>query len=337
VTATPIETLSRLAAASAQQLDLLAARPLPEDVAELVDTYALLGWAQARAEATLLGALDALDPRTGGGVAQPESAYRELRRRAFDLLARAGELYDRFEPAFARLVHGGSAWPAQPTLARADRGDGRPLYYYRNTYKRAQQLPPAQRRAEHEARVRRFEAEGGRWSDLITATPGIFDRLPHNVRYDYVLLADGTLRLCANDDSVPAKPGHSLLATGGREYDEAAVLLAGELWVYRDSAGDTEAVVIANNSGHFKPEFEDLVNALPPMQRLGLDPSLALLFGGPNNLDGMFEEIGENCHADDARSRLPPDARELLAAAVAAQETLLSVRSWRPPGGGSPD
>jgi hypothetical protein len=326
-----VEALCRLANASTEATTALAGRPLPEGIRALTDWYVSLGWAQARAEACLIGALDALDPRTGGGVAQPAQAYWELRRRAFALLSAIGEAYNRVEPVFARLVHGNSTWPAQPRAELPDRGDGRPLYTYGNTYKERRPLTPAERRAEHDERVQRFESRGGRWSDIITAAHGIFDRLAHNVRYDYVLLADGTLRLAANDDSIPASPGHSLLATGSPAFSEEPVLLAGELWVYRDSAGDTEALVIANNSGHYKPAFADLQNALPYLGRLGLDPSLVVLFGGPNNLPSMFEEMSERCRIANAAARLPPDGRELLATATPASCDLVSVRTWRSP------
>ncbi len=321
----PVEALAHLITEAEHRLQRLADRALPSSVAALIDWYLELGWAQASCEAALLGALDALDPRTGGGVAEPRAVYAAMRQRAFAALARVGEAFDRVEPAFAQLVHQGAAWPAQPIQVADDRGDGRPLYHYQNSFKRQPGLTAAERRAEYDKRVADFVAKGGRFEDIITATPGVFDRLTAGVRYDYVMDGDGTLRLYPTpprDDDALAKPGHSLLAVGGPEFRDVRALLAGEIWVYRDTAGDTECVVVANNSGHFKPTFADLPNALPHLARLGLPADRVILFGGPNNLPSMLAEIGRKCGVADAGADLPPPAADLLTAATRSARPL---------------
>jgi hypothetical protein len=300
----------------------------PQTPHALAQLYGHLGGAIASTEACLLSALDALDPRTGGGVSQPAAAYAAVRQRAFDLLREAGRQFNRIEPAFGPLVHGPGAWPNQPVIVQPDRGDGRPLYNYVNSYKKPPGLSDAQRRAEHQERVERFASRGGRYDAIEVATPGVFEGLEPGVRYDYVLSAKGTLRLHPNVGDGP-KPGHSLLATGGPEFVDEPVLLAGELWVYKDTAGDVEAVVVANNSGHFKPAFDDLPNATPTLEGLGLPSSKIVYFGGPNNLPSLMEEIGQNCGLGDLSALLPPSPLEILQRlSDPPREDLVSVRTW---------
>ena len=71
----------------------------------------------------------------------------------------------------------------------------------------------------------------------------------------------------------------------------------------KDAAGDVEAVVIANNSGHYKPRFEDLETAVPHLASLGIPAERVVLFGGPNNLDAVFREIHEK-QPDAAQGRI---------------------------------
>jgi len=330
----PVELLSREVDGARQILSAVAATALPEDARSLAEVYRELGGAVASAEACLLSCLDALDARTGGGVAQPAAGYAEIRKRAFALLREAGHQFDRFEPAFGPLVHGPNAWPNQPVAVREDRGDGRPLYVYDNTYKQPPGLTREQRLAEHRERVDNFRKKGGSFDQIITAEPGTFATLAHRERYDYVLGTDGTLRLHANPpgDEGPPKPGHSLLATGSAEFKDEPSLLAGELWVIKDSAGDVEAVVVANNSGHFKPSFEDLPNATEALEALGIPRAKVIFFGGPNNLPSMMEEIGSNCGLGDLSDLLPPEPTDILARLAAkSPEDSLSVRGWQSP------
>lgn len=329
----PIPVLDHELNVGLDKLQGVAAVPTPETPEQLIAVYADLGRAQASAEACLLSTVDALDPKTGGGVSQPVTAYRALRARAFEILRGAGRQYARLEPAFGRIVHGDGGWVRQPLEVNPDRGDGRPLNHYVNTYKRMPGLTPEQRRAEHDERVATFKRKGGRFENLITAERGTFETLNDRLRYDYVMLPDGTLRLHPNapdGHGRDVKPGHSLLATGSPEFIDEPVLLAGEIWVYKDTAGDVEAIVVANNSGHFKPEFEDLVNALEPIERLGIPRDKIVLFGGPNNLPSLFEEIAENCSVEDPSAMLPPDPAELLEALSHPERKtdLVSVRTW---------
>lgn len=312
--ALPSPVLDHLLHQAAALVDQVANAPLPQTMEELAATYARLGQGVAGAEAALLGALDALDPKTGGGAAKPAGPYERIRAAAFARLQTSGAAFAKMSAAFDALVHTGHAWPARPVVLAQDRGDGQPLRAYENTFKNAASLTPAQRHAEFDARVSKFQARGGRFEDIITAHAGVFQELPSNLRHDYVLLPDGTLRLFPNekdDDSGPVKPGHSLLAEGGPSFGDHKALLAGELWVLKDSAGDVEAVMVANNSGHFKPGFEDLPNAIPALMRLGIPKEKIVLMGGPNNLDAMFREMGAKDPA--ITPRLPPNPWDILA------------------------
>jgi hypothetical protein len=306
-----------------RSLEALAGAPLPTTPQALVDAYASLGKAAANTEAVLIAALDALDPRTGGGRAHPAAPYEAVRTRCFELLRRAGALFNTLEPAFSTVVHGGKAWPSQPVQVAADRGDGEPLRLYRNTFKKGKVLTQAERRAEYQERVQRFVARGGRFDDIVAATPATLAALPSGVHFDYVMREDGSLRLGRLDQD--PKPGHTLLAGAGPAFWDQPVRAAGELWVLKDSAGDVEAVIVANNSGHYKPAFADLQNTLPALEALGIPRERIVLFGGPNNLPSMFEEMAAKFAGLDVERALPPDPASLRAELERAYDPL-SVR-----------
>jgi len=108
------------------------------------------------------------------------------------------------------------------------------------------------------------------------------------------------------------KAGHSLLIGVGADFEDRDVLSAGELWLLKDSAGDLEAVIIANNSGHFKPAFNTLPNTIPGLRRLGLPEDRIVLFGDPNNIAAIFREINELHGITELEKRLPPAPASLL-------------------------
>ena len=327
----PVERLHRPLEEARARLEELARAPAAENVFELAAAYGDLGQAQSVIEAVLVATLDALDPRTGGGVAQPRAGYDVLRARTFAALRRAGQIFAHLEPQFAGLVHGGAAWPSQPVEVSPDRGDGEPLRYYRNTYKRPPGLSPEQREAEQARRMGEFVAAGGDPGDILVADGELMASLRDRERYDYVLRADGSLRLYSNAPEVDPKPGHSLLAAGlpGDDAD-APVLLAGELWIYRDTAGDLEALVIANNSGHFKPRYEDLENAIPHLEALGIPAAKIVTFGGPNNLPALFMEMAGQAGLEDPESYQPEDPAVLLGQLRGGgTRTPLTVRGWK--------
>lgn len=320
----PARLLAEIARAE-KVIEAVLGNGRPGDIHGLVDHYSELGHASSRAQAVLLSALDALDPKTGGGVAHPPDAFRSLRAQAMDALRRAGEGFAHLEPAYGELVHGGGGWPNQPVLAEEDRGDGQPLMHYRNTFKKAHTLTHEEQHAEYQQRVDKFLAAGGSFDDIAILDAGHLETLVHRERYDYVMSTTGITRVGTTRGD--AKPGHSLLAVGGPELDNAPVLLAGEMWALRDSAGDLEVLLVANNSGHFKPSFEDLDNALDVLEQLGVPREKVVLFGGPNNLPAMFSEIGEKKDLPGLDERLPPSPRELLEAWASPGGSPLSVRS----------
>jgi hypothetical protein len=326
----PPAQLSRILDESNAVFARLEAAALPSDLGALVDAYAEAGHALARAEASLISTLDALDPRTGEGRAQPAEPFVALKERGFATIRRAGELFAQIEPAFKKLVHGEGGWPPRPVQVSPDRGDGRPLQHYENTFKLAGDLTQEQKLSEYKERVDGFLAEGGELERLDLATPDDVAAMRHRTRYDYVMLADAqSMRMCARTGPDAMDPGHSLLASGGKDFVDEPVLLAGEMWALRDSAGDLEALFVANNSGHFKPEYEDLVNAVPVLAGHGVPPEKVVVFGGPNNLPAMFAEIEEKASGTlkDLASRLPLSPREMLEQMSAPEvKSPLSVR-----------
>lgn len=314
-----------------RELDAVRAKATPTTPSELVDHYAAIGRATATAQAALRGALDALDALDAHGAHGAHGShgapFEHVKARAFELLRDAGAAFAALEPSFGPIVHGGSGWPRQPVERKADRGDGRPLFAYKNTFKKPTPISVDEQRREYDARVAKFTSTGGKFEDIIVATSSTFARLDHLQPYDYVLNEDGTLRLFPTndlDDNAP-KPGHSLLAEGGPNYTGKNALLAGEIWVLKDSAGDVEAVLVANNSGHFKPEYPDLANAIPHLARLGIPPEKVVLFGGPNNLPSMFAEMEERCGLTNLAARLPPPPDAILDE-LQATKSVLSVR-----------
>jgi len=325
----PPPLLEHRLAQVAAALDALEASAAPDTAAALVDFYRPLGLAVSTCEACLLEAVDALDARTGGGAADPATPFENIRALAFDGLRRAGALFARVEADFASIVHGDKSWPNQPFVVQDDRGDGRPLYNYRDTFKLAPGLSEDQRQAEFQQRRERFIDKGGRFEDMIEAQPGLFDTLEDGRHYDYTMLPGGAARLIPlsmPDEPKRPKCGHSLLAVGGPDFREQPVLCAGELWVINDAAGDVEAVVVANNSGHFKPAFEDLENTLPYLEALGVPRDKIVLFGGPNKLSSIYREIGERYPDQDLTDALPPTAAALRAAMAQTYDPI-SVRA----------
>lgn len=266
----------------------------PSTRAELVERYVALGTAQSQAEASLVASLDALDALTEPGAPSP---YRALREQAFALLSQVGAQYARLDTSWSKLVHGNGGWAAQPVVLAADRGDGVPRRAYINTFRSPVPLTFEQRKAEYEKRLAAYTEKSGSFDALIIGKPGVFTSLEPMFRYDYVVEEGGPMRLFPNgddDDSVgPPKPGHSLLLEGGPEFRDVRATVAGELWVLHDARGELEAVVLANNSGHLKPAYEDLKNVVPLVESLGVPPEKVVLFGGPNNLPAMFRELEE--------------------------------------------
>ncbi len=316
------KALDRAAASLAE----VRSRETPTTGPALAEAYVALGNAVALVEAALIGALDALDPKTGGRPAKPAAPFTHVKDRAFALLRESGAAFDGLRHAFADVVHGAIFWPSRPVERAADRGDGHPLRVYENNFKTAKDLTPDERRAAYAQKVAKFEGEGGRYEDILVGRPGLLESLDAMQAYDYVLSEEGTWRLFPTDESAPAKPGHSILAEGGPVFTDAPALLAGELWVLKDSAGDVEAVLLANNSGHFKPEYPDLANALEFVDRLGLPRDKVVLFGGPNNLPSMFAEMEGRLQLDGLVARLPQDPAAILQSLADSKASPMAVR-----------
>ncbi len=303
----PNSRLGAELAAAGQRIQRVAGSEV-ETLDALIGVYEDLGQAIARAEAVLISALDALDPQTGGGRARDEAGYLALKDQAFSLLRQAGAQFARFDGAFGRLVHGSGGWPNKPIYPEA-----RTLY--KNTFKTADDLEPDMRQQEYDQRVQAFLAGGGSFDDIIALDEPRLERMGHRVHYDYVMLPDYSTRVYptakAHRGGKP-KAGHSLLVGTAERFEDNPILMAGELWVLKDTAGDLEAVIIANNSGHYKPSFKDLDNVVPGLMKLGMPADRIVLFGGPNNIPTIFREIEEIHGLAGLQCRLAPRPDALL-------------------------
>lgn len=162
--------------------------PLPGDLQALIETYDALGKSVSTAEACLVSALDALDQQTGEGRVEDPEPFEILQAEAFDLLRQSGEMFARFDGAFASLVHQGGGWPNQPVDC-----DGVTLY--RNTFKYKEQLNPAQRAQEYQDRVDTFLGGGASFDDIVLLTPDSLQSLKAWAHYDYVMLPNYEIRV----------------------------------------------------------------------------------------------------------------------------------------------
>jgi hypothetical protein len=280
----------------------------PDSLDSLIATYEGLGQAIATAEACLVAALDSLDTQTGGGRTSDEAGYTGVKDNAFSLLRRAGAQFARFDSAFGRLVHGSGGWPNKPVYPEA-----RTLYT--NTFKTSDTLEADSRQQEYDKRVQKFLAGGGDFGDIIPLDKHHLERMVNRVHYDYVMLPDYSTRVyptAREHRGGKPKAGHSLLVGTEERFEDNPILMAGELWVLKDTAGDLEAVIIANNSGHYKPFFKDLDNVVPGLMQLGMPAERIVLFGGPNNIPTIFREISEIHGITDLEERLAPSPDTLL-------------------------
>ena len=266
----------------------------PTTKASLFADYARLGAADVTATAALLEAEAAL--ATGPGPDQ-RRRYTQARDRALAALELIGAAYAVRTDIFGKTVHGASCWPV-----RFEEGVGGRRRYI-NTFKSAEDLPFEKKAAIYAGKVEKFASEGGDFANDILE-PKSLDDLQPGVRYDYCLLEDGTLRCAARGPDLP-DPGHAILAEGGPEFKDTRVAMAGELWVVYDDRGGVAACVVACNSGHFKPLFEDLDRAADAAAALGVPASRVIPYGGPNNASAVLPEIGEKLGRADVSADLP--------------------------------
>lgn len=280
---------------------------LPSNLNELIGVYETLGGAVSAAEAALVGALDAVDPATGLSEAQ-KAPYRPVIDGGFQVLRDCGEVFARLDGSFSTIVHGGGGWPNRPIETGG-------LTLYENTFKTRDTLTSDQRKSEYRLRVDTFLGKGGAFEDITLLTPESIRALKPWSHFDYVMLPNYETRVYPTakaDRGGKPKAGHSLLVGTNEDFDDRHILSAGELWILKDYTGELEAVIIANNSGHFKPSFRDLPNTLPGLERLDIRPDQVVLFGGPNNIGAIFREIGEIHGVDGLDARRPPDPTALL-------------------------
>ena len=234
-------------------------------------------------------------------------------------MAAVGRAFAARTQTFGDTVHGGAAWPT-----RTEPGpNGR---RYVNSFKSADLLSFADKRTLYAEKVRVFEAQGGRF-DRDILVPQSVDELETGVRYDYCVLEDGTIRCSPRGPGLP-DPGHSLLAEGGPEFADTRVVMAGELWVERTEAGEVAACVVACNSGHFKPYFEDVGRVFSVVQKLGVPEDRILGYGGPNNAASILPEIADRFGIGDVASQMPPSLAEARAR-LRARPDSGAFRPWQ--------
>jgi len=261
--------------------------------------YKRLGAAEVTATAALLEARAALSRPMGPDQIR---RFERVETSALASLAEIGRAYSVRTDIFGSTVHGASCWPTK--FETGENGRRR----YINSFKTADDLPFASKAELYAEKIAVFVAEGGDVKRDIIEVKSLSDLEP-GVRYDYCLLEDGTLRCAPRGPDLP-DPGHSILAEGSETFRDTKVAMAGELWVTNDDAGEIASCVVACNSGHFKPFFDDLDFAVDKMVDLGVPRKRVIPFGGPNNALAVLPEIGEKLGWADVSSSLPPDVND---------------------------
>ncbi|MEC7986999.1 MAG: hypothetical protein VX278_17655 [Myxococcota bacterium] len=281
---------------------------LPTDLSQLIDMYDELGQTTSIAEACLVAAFNALDPRVGAGSTALPDQYHDVKKQSFALLSHTGHQFSRLAGPFAQLVHGGGGWSNQPVDVNGN-------ILYRNTFKKNYTLTPEQRAQEYQNRVRKYLGGGGSFDAIVLLDAENINTLVPWSHYDYVMLPNLETRVyptSRRERRGKPKAGHSLLVGSNGNFDDRLVLSAGEMWILKDHADDIEAVVIASNSGHFKPDFRALAPACAGLEAIGIPRERIVMFGGPNNIQAVFREVAELHGVDGLKQRLPPDPVVLL-------------------------
>jgi len=291
-----------------QNVDLMLQRDLPGDLSTLVDYYEQLGQGVVISEACLVAAFDALDPKVGTGITAEIDAYTDVKTEAYRLLCHCGTMFANLAVPFKNIVHRGGGWSNQPVTHQ-----GKTLY--RNTFKTDKTLSASERKSEYEKRVSKFLNTGGSFDDIVLLDPTSIRTLKPWSHYDYVMLPNYEIRVyptAVEDRNGKPKAGHSLLIGAGEDFADPLILSAGELWILQDHAGDLETVIIASNSGHFKPDFSILEHTLPGLELLDVKANQVAQFGGPNNIPAIFREIKELHNIEGLEQKLPPNPTTLF-------------------------
>ena len=245
---------------------------------QLYGRYLKLFTAQADALAVAIEAQNLASTSSGS----QKHAYESVVTEAREILGALGQAFGVQTPIFSRAVHGEKTWPTRTEVGPLGRR-------YVNSFKSAVVLTKADKTTYFEKKLAKFKARGGEISKDILV-PRDQSAFENQVRYDYCLLEDGTLRSASRAEG-SADPGHLILAEGGPSFHDTRVAMAGELMVVRDEVGEVVAALIACNSGHFKPYAEDLPRMIPIMESLGISSDKLVFVGGPNNGSALLPEI----------------------------------------------
>ncbi len=278
-------------------------KDLPKSKEDLVTMYGDLAAAQDEAEAALVSSGEQLL-----NCISDCASLKVLQEKSIGVLRLLGKDFGRNQTNFTRIMHGDSAWAS----IRIELG-GRVLY--RDTFKQkgTENMSFAERKEIYASRMKKFLDKGGDEKNIITLKAGdAFPLLENNQRYDFVLDFDGVIRLYNGDKKRFAKIGHSVLTNGGSEFSDKPVISAGEIWAIYDSKKQMQAFFISSTSGHYLPLYEDLGNALPYFEALGISADKIVPMGGPNDIEDIFEELMEKHGKPDLKKLMPIGPYEWL-------------------------
>ncbi|OQW50603.1 MAG: hypothetical protein A4S09_02075 [Proteobacteria bacterium SG_bin7] len=279
-------------------------KSLPKDKEGLVAMYSDLGVAQDEAQAALVYSGE----RLLNCILMDCENYKSLQKKSIHVLRLLGKGFGRNQLNFSPIMHGNKFW----VMIRVE-VNGRTLY--RDTFKQmgTEGLSFAERKEIYANRMKKFLGKGGDVKNIITLRPGdTFPELENNQRYDFVLDFDGVLQLYNGDKTRFPKIGHSVLTNGGGEFTDKPVIAAGEVWAIYNSQKQIEAFFISSTSGHYLPLYEDLTNALPYFEALGIPKNKIVPMGGPNDIVDIFEELMEKHKMSDLKKLMPVGPYEWL-------------------------
>jgi hypothetical protein len=262
----------------------------------------------------------------GPGQVFSQNTYTDIRKGAFECLRTIGDLYTALIPAMKATTDSQKSWT--PRLAEVSSSSCSSGKGYLNTFEDDRLTDPKERALAFASRLQTFLEMGGTFVDVIELREGFcsapqkqdkplpsfwtptprdstaeawqspWERLVAGQWYDYVLALDNTIRLYPSGASSRLERpvcGHTLLAytdpASASDFDDSPVIMAGDMCALKGSEGDLEALIVTNNSGHFKPKSVDLPNVLQALAKIGVPESKVCLFPGPNNLFSLRREL----------------------------------------------
>lgn len=168
-----------------------------------------------------------------------------------DVRHHAERLYENMIRHIDRKIPGPNG---QQIRSETPGGDAR----YESNYRSDEDLTPAQRKKLYEAKVQEYRTKGGDLSEIKTLTPELLKDLGPYSWFEYVVLANGSVKLTT-------QAGH-ILAAGGQR-----VKTAGQVVFIKNSTGKFTMAIVTNGSGSYKPDLlsgERFAKRIEEMTRL---------------------------------------------------------------------